>query len=82
MSHIVTIQTTIHDPAAATAACRRLGLAEQSGSTWVQPLQPERRDVVPRAVDERDHRCDSTVAVRGGHKASSGGAWSAGFDPG
>jgi hypothetical protein len=28
MSHIVTIQTRIHDPVAVTAACRRLGLAE------------------------------------------------------
>jgi hypothetical protein len=28
MSHIVTIETRIHDSAALTAACRRLGLAE------------------------------------------------------
>jgi hypothetical protein len=28
MSHIVTIETKVHDPAALTAACRRLGLAE------------------------------------------------------
>ncbi len=28
MSHIVTIQTRVHDSAALTAACRRLGLAE------------------------------------------------------
>ena len=28
MSHIVTIQTKLHDPAAVAAACRRLGLAE------------------------------------------------------
>jgi hypothetical protein len=28
MSHIVTIETKIHDSAALTAACRRLGLAE------------------------------------------------------
>jgi hypothetical protein len=28
MSHIVTIQTKVHDPAAIAAACRRLGLAE------------------------------------------------------
>jgi hypothetical protein len=27
MSHIVTIQTKLHDPAAITAACTRLGLA-------------------------------------------------------
>lgn len=27
MSHVVTIQTRVHDPAAATAACHRLGLA-------------------------------------------------------
>ncbi len=27
MSHIVTIQTKLHDPAAVTAACTRLGLA-------------------------------------------------------
>lgn len=30
MSHIVTIETRIHDSAALTAACRRLGLAEPS----------------------------------------------------
>ena len=28
MSHIVTIQARLHDPAALAAACRRLGLAE------------------------------------------------------
>src|SRR6202011_1743018 len=28
MSHIVTIQTRVHDPAAVAAACKRLGLAE------------------------------------------------------
>ncbi len=28
MSHIVTIQTRVHDPVAVSAACRRLGLAE------------------------------------------------------
>ncbi len=28
MSHIVQIQTKLHDPAAVAAACRRLGLAE------------------------------------------------------
>src|SRR5689334_6235316 len=28
MSHIVTIQTRVHDPVAVAAACRRLGLAE------------------------------------------------------
>jgi hypothetical protein len=28
MSHIVHIKTRVHDPAAVTAACRRLGLAE------------------------------------------------------
>ena len=28
MSHIVTVQTRLHDPAAVGAACRRLGLAE------------------------------------------------------
>ena len=28
MSHVVTIQTKLHDPAAIAAACRRLGLAE------------------------------------------------------
>jgi hypothetical protein len=28
MSHLVTIHTKVHDPAAVTAACRRLGLAE------------------------------------------------------
>ncbi len=28
MSHIVTIQTKLHDPVALAAACRRLGLAE------------------------------------------------------
>jgi hypothetical protein len=27
LSHIVTIQTKVHDPAAVTAACQRLGLA-------------------------------------------------------
>jgi hypothetical protein len=27
MSHIVTIETRVHDPAAVAAACRRLGLA-------------------------------------------------------
>jgi hypothetical protein len=27
MSHIVSIQTRLHDPAAVTAACQRLGLA-------------------------------------------------------
>jgi hypothetical protein len=27
MSHVVTIQTRLHDPAALAAACRRLGLA-------------------------------------------------------
>jgi hypothetical protein len=28
MSHIVTIQSRVHDPVAVAAACRRLGLAE------------------------------------------------------
>ena len=28
MSHIVTVETKVHDPAAVSAACRRLGLAE------------------------------------------------------
>src|SRR5436305_10265370 len=28
MSHVVTIQTRLHDPAAVAAACQRLGLAE------------------------------------------------------
>ena len=28
MSHIVTIQTRLHDPAAIAAACKRLGLAQ------------------------------------------------------
>jgi hypothetical protein len=28
MSHVVTIQTKVHDPAAVSAACRRLGMAE------------------------------------------------------
>src|SRR4051812_4536799 len=28
MSHIVTIQTRLHDPAAVAAACKRLGLVE------------------------------------------------------
>jgi hypothetical protein len=28
MSHIVTVQTKLHDPAAVAAACRRLGLPE------------------------------------------------------
>ena len=28
MSHVVTIRTKVHDPAAVTAACRRLGLPE------------------------------------------------------
>jgi len=28
MSHIVTVKTRLHDPAAIAAACRRLGLAE------------------------------------------------------
>src|SRR5690242_1205852 len=28
MSHIVTVQTRVHDPQAVAAACRRLGLAE------------------------------------------------------
>jgi hypothetical protein len=28
MSHLVTIHTKVHDPAAVTAACRRLSLAE------------------------------------------------------
>ena len=28
MSHIVQIETKLHDPAAIAAACRRLGLAE------------------------------------------------------
>jgi hypothetical protein len=28
MSHVVTIQTKVHDPAAVAAACRRLGLLE------------------------------------------------------
>jgi len=28
MSHIVSIETRLHDPAAITAACQRLGLAE------------------------------------------------------
>jgi hypothetical protein len=33
MSHLVTIQTKIHDPAAVRAACRRLGLAEPAEGT-------------------------------------------------
>ena len=33
MSHIVTIQTKLHDPAAVSAACRRLGLAEPAQGT-------------------------------------------------
>lgn len=28
MSHIVTVETKVHDPVAVSAACRRLGLAE------------------------------------------------------
>jgi hypothetical protein len=28
MSHVVTIQTKVHDPATVAAACRRLGLPE------------------------------------------------------
>ena len=28
MSHVVSLQTRVHDPAAIAAACRRLGLAE------------------------------------------------------
>lgn len=33
MSHIVTIQTRLHDPAAVSAACTRLGLAAPVQST-------------------------------------------------
>ena len=33
MSHIVTIATQVKDPAAAAAACRRLGLAEPAPGT-------------------------------------------------
>jgi hypothetical protein len=33
MSHVVTIQTKVHDPAAVRAACRRLGLAEPAVGT-------------------------------------------------
>ena len=33
MSHVVTIQTRLHDPAAVAAACRRLGLAEPTQGT-------------------------------------------------
>jgi hypothetical protein len=33
MSHIVQIETKLHDPAAIVAACRRLGLAEPVHST-------------------------------------------------
>lgn len=33
MSHIVTIETKVHDPAAVSAACERLGLAEPRQGT-------------------------------------------------
>ena len=33
MSHVVTIRTQVRDPAALTAACRRLGLAEPRAGT-------------------------------------------------
>jgi hypothetical protein len=33
MSHIVTIQTRVHDPAAVQAACKRLGLPEAAEGT-------------------------------------------------
>jgi hypothetical protein len=33
LSHIVTVQTKIHDPAAVTAACQRLGLPEAAQGT-------------------------------------------------
>jgi hypothetical protein len=33
MSHIVTIQTKVHDPAAVQAACQRLGLPEAAEGT-------------------------------------------------
>jgi hypothetical protein len=33
MSHIVTIQTKVHDPAAVQTACRRLGLPEAAEGT-------------------------------------------------
>ncbi len=33
MSHVVTIQTKVHDPAAVSAACRRLGLAQPTTGT-------------------------------------------------
>jgi hypothetical protein len=33
MSHIVSIQTRVHDPTAVAAACRRLGLAEPRQGT-------------------------------------------------
>ena len=33
MSHIVTVQTKVHDPAAVAAACRRLGLAAPAQGT-------------------------------------------------
>ncbi len=33
MSHVVTIQTRIHDPAAVAAACQRLGLAAPAHGT-------------------------------------------------
>jgi hypothetical protein len=33
MSHVVTVQTRVHDPAAVTAACQRLGLAPPQHGT-------------------------------------------------
>jgi len=33
MSHVVTIQTRVHDPAAVAAACQRLGLAAPAHGT-------------------------------------------------
>jgi hypothetical protein len=33
MSHVVIIQTRVHDPVAVAAACRRLGLAEPAQGT-------------------------------------------------
>jgi hypothetical protein len=33
MSHIVTVQTKVHDPAAVRAACQRLGLSEAAEGT-------------------------------------------------
>jgi hypothetical protein len=46
MSHIVTIQTKVHDPAAVSAACQRLGLPAPTQGTaqlfsGLVPLHPE-----------------------------------------